>query len=141
MTRTHAHELAANIQRWWSEYVARFSELHSLFADLRLNVTAKRAAAFLGLADSRALEHWLRKRRLPPFRILRDWYYLVLMLERDGGGDAIAHWTLHDGTNPSVYYNFARKVSQSTWTSVKSAGILSAKEKAMQIWTAHTKSL
>jgi len=141
MTNVYADHWGPDIERQWKETLSRFTELHPLFAELRLDVTAKRAASHLGLADSRALSAWLRGRHLPPFKILRDWYFVVLMVERDADGDAIARWTLHTGMNPSVYYNFVRACTQSTWTAVKVAGVLSAKQKALQIWSAHSQSL
>lgn len=122
------------IEYQWCETLQRFADLQPLLADTRLRVTATHAAGYLGLPSSEALRSWLDARQLPPFKRLRNWYYLVALLERSERGEAIACWALTRGENPAVYYKFARSVGGVPWTQLRKRGSTDAKRRALSLW-------
>jgi len=126
------------IKQQWAEFVPRFGELHQLFENTQLGITAEHAMAHLRLADSLAIKKWLEARRLPPFKLLRNWYYLVAMLERAEAGDAIAAWALRQGKNPSVYYRFVLSLGGGTWEQWLARGSPDAKRRVLLLWSAYS---
>ncbi len=125
------------IEQRWRETIQRFAELRPLLDETRLGVTAKDAAEYLGLETEGALREWLKKRWLPPFKYLRQWYYVVQIVERWERGEAIAGWALARGDNPSVYYKFVESVGRVKWTQLRARGSVDAKQRALSQWTVY----
>lgn len=121
----------------WQSVMARCHDLLPYFAELQLNVTATRVACSLGIARADALRALLIGRRLPPFRVMRDWYYIVRLVERFGGGQSIADWALRRGDSPSVYYRLVRQVTGQPWRVVAARGPGDAKVHALRFWGPH----
>ncbi len=126
-----------DVKRQWTACVARFADLLVFFATLKLSVSETQVALAMGLPNADALRRLLMKRELPPFSLLRDWYYVVIMLERDEAGNAVANWSLEQGSYPDVYYGFAQRVTGLRWGLIKRRGSLWAKRRAVNAWGPH----
>ena len=107
----------------WEKTVGQFADLAALFADIRLSLSQTQAAAALGLPNADALRRLLLKRRLPPYRLLRDWYYVSLMVERAMANDRPGHWAMHRGDFANVYYRFVEKLTGLRWKVVLRYGL------------------
>ena len=103
------------VKRQWTACLAQFADLLVFFATLKLAVSETQVALAMGLSNPDALRRLLMKHKLPPFSLLRDWYYVVIMLERAEAGHAVAKWSMNEGSYPDVYYSFARRVSGLPW--------------------------
>lgn len=113
----------------------RANEITPLFQDIRLSLSATSAAKSLGLKSAGALERMLADLSIPPFYSLRDWHYVVQLVDRFSASDtSIAHWSLARGEYPSVYYRFIRRVTRLTWNDVRLREPTWARENALQDW-------
>ncbi len=88
------------------------------FVECRLGLSRKEAAQFLGFASGALLDRHLRDTGLPPFQMLRNWVYVVLLVEWNAAGVSIAHWVLRRNGDPAVYYRFVPRVTTCSWTEV-----------------------
>jgi hypothetical protein len=107
--------------------------LPSLWASVDLTLSSRRAAAALGVRNSDALRDWLRERRLPPYRTLRDWFYVVRLVELAEYG-SLAQWALRDARDPATYYHFVERVTGMTWGTVRRGGVRSIRGRALDVW-------
>lgn len=130
----------APIEARWTACLLRFADLLPFFASLRLKVSETQVARAMGLPNADTLRRLLRKRGLPPFRLLRDWYYVVVMVERAESGNAVAKWSMHDGSYPDVYYRFAQHLTGMLWSMTVKHGSQGAKERALAAWAPHMDS-
>lgn len=106
-----------------------------LFQDIQLSLTATSAAKSLGLKSAERLERMLADRRIRPFYSLRDWHYVVEIVDRFSMSDtSIAHWALARGEYPSVYYRFVRRVTRLSWTDIRSREPTWTRENALRDW-------
>jgi hypothetical protein len=117
----------------WDAVVAACGPLVTLWASVDLTLSARRAAVSLGLRDSNALREWLRERRLPPYLTLRNWYYVVRLLEVSERG-SLARWALDGVRDPATYYRFAKRTTGMTWTAIWDEGPLSIRTRALAVW-------
>lgn len=69
---------SADIGRAWNDTMRRSGDLLRLFDPCDLGLLITRIALALGLKDKNELQRLLRFRRLPPFKLLRNWYYVIL---------------------------------------------------------------
>ena len=129
----------------WSSIQQRLGPLQPILELLNLRLTATGAARSIGLQSPSELRRWLTERRLPPFRLLRDWYYLVRMVERfapPGDGPpvdvSLSSWALREGKSPSVYYMFVLRVAERPWSILRGSGSRAVKERALRMWDPYT---
>ena len=127
----------ADIAGRWERTVARFVDLLPFFADVRLSMSETQAAYGLGLANADALRRWLLKRHLPPYRVLRDWYYVVVMVERADARNALGRWTMERGDFANVYYRFVEKITGQPWRMIRKHGLCWVKARALAVWAPH----
>ena len=128
------------IEARWVACLARFAELLPFFASLRLKVSETQVALAMGLPNADALRRLLIKRGLPPFRLLRDWYYVVVMTERAEARSAVAKWSMRDGSYPDAYYRLAQRLTGVRWGVTVKRGSRWAKERALAAWASHMDS-
>ncbi|WP_396215652.1 hypothetical protein [Gemmatimonas sp.] len=129
----------------WSVTLQRLGPLQPILEQLSLRLTATGAARSIGLRSPSELRRWLTDRRLPPFQLLRDWYYVVRLIERftpsENGSPfdvSLANWALREGKAPSVYYMFVLRVAERPWSVLRSSGPRIAKERALRMWDPYT---
>lgn len=70
----------------WDRVARTSGELWRWLEECRLGFTRPVAARVLGYDSGDAHDESLRGRNLPPFTLLRDWVYVVLLLEREERG-------------------------------------------------------
>lgn len=117
----------------WRELKSSIGPLAALLDKVDLAVTARRAAHALQLRDSAALHTWLLTRGLPPYRLLRDWYYVVRLVELVESG-SLAEWTLRLGRDPATYYRFVARVTGENWRVLRLGGASSVRSRALAVW-------
>ena len=124
----------ADISAQWDATLALCGDLLPYLAELRLSVSATQVATAMRLPNADALRRLLLKRRLPPFRVLRDWYYLVRMLERAERGEALGAWSMQRGDYADVYYRFVARLTGQRWGKLVQRGSAWAKAGAVAAW-------
>ena len=117
----------------WATAVGPIAELRELFASVALSICASDAAARVGLRDAAALGAWLVARRMPPFRVLRDWYYVVRLVELSHT-DSLCRWALSGGNAPEVSCRFVERVTGESWSTVRARGVAFARQRALDVW-------
>ncbi|WP_309670834.1 hypothetical protein [Gemmatimonas sp.] len=88
------------VELHWVELRVRMGALAELFAKLRLAVTVADACAALGVSDRRELSRELSRSRLPPFRLLKNWFQVVEMADHSKGGISLCNLALSRGEYP-----------------------------------------
>jgi len=118
----------------WNLVRERIGDLCPLFDEIRLSLSQTQVARALALPNVGALRRLLRTRDLPDVRVLRDWYYVVRMVERAHQGDALGHWTMHRGDCADVYYRFVETVTGLPWRVVRDHGVHWVRARALEVW-------
>lgn len=118
----------------WETVLSRCGALIPLLMEVHLHLTAPKAALAIGLRDAKALRTELRRRRLPPFQDLRDWIYVVQLLERHANGEPIARFAMRRGSYPHQYYRLVGRVTGLSWARVSELGVHWARQRALTIW-------
>lgn len=118
----------------WAAVIADCAPLLPLWASVDLTLSSRRAAHALGLGDSDALRDWLRQRRLPPYQSLRNWYYMVRLVELAEQG-SLARWALSDERDPATYYRFVEREAGMSWSSVRRRGVRFVRARALAVWS------
>lgn len=119
----------------WESVIARIGPLAPVLQRIDLSLSARQAALEIGLKDSLSLNRWLRSRHLPPFRSLRDWYYVACLTEVASNGSSLATFALQRNQYPSIYYRFVDRVTGSAWRSIDQRGVAWVRATALQQWT------
>lgn len=115
----------------WTLLLEKLHPLSALWYDLDLAVSARKAALELGLQRSAVLDEWLRTRGLPQYQLVRDWYYVVRLLELSEEV-ALSRWSLMRGRDPAMYYRLVTRVTRLSWTEVRDRGLPWARWRATQ---------
>lgn len=123
----------------WLELQVRMGALAELFAELRLAVTVADACATIGVADRSELSRELARRRLPPFRLLKNWFQVVEMVNHSERGTSLCTLALRRGEYPAAYYRLVKSTTGHSWTEVESKGIVWLKQLAFQAWAPYTR--
>lgn len=118
----------------WESICTRFDDIVPLLRCLKLRTSAKDVAKHLNLLRHGDLKQHMRERNLPPFRILRDWFYLVELVQISHGDQSLCGWALKRGEQPAVYYRFVRGLAGLKWGDVQTKGPDWAKRQALKIW-------
>lgn len=118
----------------WRSTIARCADFTGMLDRLDLGLRPGLLAHGLGMPSASALHKLLRSRRLPPFRLLRDWYYVVAMTERFSGQDTVSQFALAQRKNPSEYYRLVVRVTGQSWGCVSTHGATWAKRHALRQW-------
>jgi len=113
--------------------MAACAPLLPLWASVDLTLSARRAAHAMGLHDSDELRDWLRERGLPPYLLLRNWYYVVQLLELAERG-SLARWALEGARDPATYYRFSERTTGMTWKALRDAHRPSIRAHALDMW-------
>lgn len=118
----------------WDQVVQTAENLWPMVRECRLGFSRAAAARIRGFSSGQALDLDLRDRGLPPFRVLRDWIYLVLLLEQDARGTPLGRWVADQNGNPATYYRFVRELTGLTWGQVKTLGVAWARAEGCRHW-------
>ena len=89
------------VEMHWLELRVRMGAMVELFVELRLAVTVADAGAALGVTDRGELSRELARRRLPPFRLLKNWFQVVEMANHSEGGTSLCNLALSRGEYPA----------------------------------------
>ncbi len=123
-----------DIDRAWAEVMQRCADLLPFFVETRLDLSATRVAIQMGVRRAQGLERMLRTRRLPPFRSLRNWIYIVQLVQRHESGESVAHWAMQQGEYPTPYYRMVTKESGLLWSDVVGRGSAWCKAEGLRRW-------
>ena len=126
------------VDEQWREICIRLGALTELFAELRLGVTVADACAALGVTDRGALSRELAHRRLPPFRLLKNWCQVIAMVRHTAGRTSLCDLALQRGEYPAAYYRLVRSTTGHPWTEVERRGLVWLTQLALQVWGPHT---
>ena len=107
----------------WTGVEERCGAIWVLLEECRLDLNAVRVARKLGHRDAASLQRSLRAKNLPPFSALRDWVYVVLLLNHAEHDTSLAHLVLGRGEDPAMYYRFIARVTGRSWTELRGLGI------------------
>lgn len=121
----------------WELVMDRYRDLVTLFQGCQLGLLISGASRTLGLQDKAALRRVLENRRLPPFRSLRDWCYVVHLLDqfsRAYADDTLGCWALRRGEDPRAYYRLVKRTTGHHWKEVQSMGGAWARATALSVW-------
>lgn len=118
----------------WELVIARIGQLEPVLRPVDLSLSAQGAALALGLENSSSLSRWLRSRHLPPFKSLRDWYYVACLTEHTSDGCSLATFALQRNQYPSIYYRFVDRVTGQPWSTVRQRGVAWVRATALQQW-------
>jgi hypothetical protein len=117
----------------WHKVIEACGPLPSLWASVDLTLSSRRAAHALGVRDSDALREWLRERRLPPYLVLRNWYYVVRLVELAELG-SLAQWALNDARDPATFYHYVERTTGLSWRTIRDAGVRPIRARALHVW-------
>lgn len=127
------------VEMHWLELRVRMGALADLFAELRLAVTVADACATSGVTDRGELSRELARRRLPPFRLLKNWFQIVEIVNNSERGTSLCTLALRRGEYPAAYYRLVKSTTGHSWTEVESKGIVWLKRLAFQAWAPYTR--
>lgn len=124
---------ANNGEDQWYSVASEARQLIDHWCDVDLSLSRRGIAARLGLSNSESVDRWLRSRRLPPYGLFRDWYYVVRLVEI-AGETTLAKWALSQGRDPAVYYRFVERVVRAPWKDVRGRGVAWVRRRALDVW-------
>jgi hypothetical protein len=118
----------------WSGIRDAESSLCAALAEVDLRLSAHRSALMLGLRSGDDLERRLKKKTLPRFRPLRDWWYVDLIASQARLEGSLASLASRHGKNASVYFRFLQRVTGDRWSTVRSMDQLEIRRRAIRVW-------
>lgn len=72
---------------------------------------------------------------MPPYRPLRDWWYVSTLVEFSQRGDSLASAALGWGKDPAQYYRFVVRVTGKRWSELKQSGLCWVRCAAIAVWS------
>ena len=131
-----ANEIAlAVVTQQWEWVMERGRDLVPLFDKCKMGLTITVVARAMGLRDKSALKHLLVARRLPPFKLFRNWCYVVQLVDRfSSTRETLGGWVEHRGLATSTYYDLINRSTARTWKEVQANGSVWARAKALEAW-------
>ncbi len=124
----------ASVECEWESVEVRMGDVARVLRELQLGKTADDIARSVGLSDARALRDDLVRKKLPPYRLLRNWYTVVVFVERALGARSLCSVALSLTDDPSKYYRLARVVTGRPWTDVIQRGLAACQTDALDAW-------
>jgi hypothetical protein len=122
------HEMASVRARW--------PELFKLLDLVDLRLSSTRCATALRLRSGAELERELRRRALPRFSMLRDWYYVIAMYSSTRDGCTLSTFAIKRGGYPSILYRFTYRVTGRPWREIEQLDFRELCVLASMAWTA-----
>ncbi len=116
--------------------VERYVELFEVLDDVDLRLSPRNCARRLSRASGVELERELKRRGLPRFRILRDWYYVVRLHELALATASLSGVAARRGDYPSILYRFVQRTTGRSWTEVAKLERASLWDLAVSAWRA-----
>lgn len=128
------HESGSRVAFDWPCIIERCGPLWPLLIECDLALSRAGAARALGFANGAAFDRWLRAQALPPFRLLREWTYVVAVMDGARQEGSLARWSLQRGTYPEIFYRFVARVTGRSWRHARSQDVTWAVASAIQAW-------
>ena len=124
----------------WCEVERRLGPLAGLFSEVRLRVSSADACRALELSSRTALNRELAERKLPPFRLLKNWYQVWRMVHlAETGGGSLCTLALHGGEYPAAWYRMVKSTTGYSWCDVRERGSDWVMRCALQAWEPYTR--
>jgi len=133
MSQRERKEFARGVEHIAKRYVELFVILEGV--DLRLS--PRRCADCLSLASAVELERELKRRGLPRFRVLRDWYYVVQLHKLAKGEASLSVLATRRGDYPSILYRFVQRTTGRSWSELRRLDSDSLCALAVSAWRAN----
>lgn len=118
----------------WTEMENRWPALWEQLSTVNLRICATSIALALGLVRADKLGRELRARRLPPFRLLRNWKFVVELAQLHEDGVPISRWAMSEGSYPHMYYRLVEETTGMKWGEVRRLGVSTMKVAALNSW-------
>ena len=118
----------------WAAVEMRMGELAQVFGAIELGRSKASVARAVGLSTSSDLTRWLRVQRLPPYRLLRNWYIVVSLVDCCGASRSLARLALDRSVDPSSMYRMVRATSGRAWGELREHGAVSCRRPALLAW-------
>ncbi len=127
------------VRSHWDAVMCRCGEVLPLFQECRLSLRSPQAATKLGLTGREQLQKLLVNRRLPPFQLLRNWVYVVVLLDRftEREKEVLSSWALRRGEDPRIYYRLVQQTAGHRWSQTRCLGSEWARATALTVWAPH----
>jgi hypothetical protein len=109
----------------WAAVEMRMGELAQVFGAIELGRSKASVARAVGLSTASDLTRWLRVQRLPPYRLLRNWYIVVSLVDCCGASRSLAR---------SSMYRMVRATSGRAWGELREHGAVSCRRPALLAW-------
>lgn len=94
----------------------------------------------LNLKSRIALNRELQERQLPPFRLLKNWYQVWLMVDlAEARGGSLCSLALRGGEYPAACYRLAKSTTGHSWREVRDLGSLWVMRCALRAWEPFTR--
>jgi len=119
----------------WKAVLSRYHEVFQLLDEVRFDYSATYIARLVGFGRGDRLERELALRGLPPFRLLRNWMYVVRLATHHRNGVSVAKLALTSGQFPAMYYRLIRSTTGSQWNSIKDESDCTFKQRALVAWS------
>lgn len=127
---------SSEVDEAWAAVMDRASDMLPMLKSCDLGMTISRAATSLGMKSSQELRRLLVARRLPPYKELRNWCYVVQLTDYVHAEDAsLCGWVLRRGSSTSTYYELVSETTGRTWSQVRGRGDRWVRALALQAWT------
>ncbi len=97
------------IVRRWAVIEQRMGDLCTVFRDLQLSRNATEVARTIGVSTAHGLDSELRRRRLPPYRSLRNWYLVVIFVDQILFDRSLCQLALNLAVDPSTLYRLSAR--------------------------------
>lgn len=123
------------------DIVKRYVELFEILEGVDLRLSPRRCAQCLFLASTVELERELKRRGLPRFRVLRDWYYVVQLHELAKGEASLSELAARRGDYPSILYRFVQRTTGRSWSELRRLDSDSLCALAVSAWRANGLSI
>ena len=117
--------------------VESYAELFALLDSIELRLSPQQCAPRLSLTSAGALERELKRRGLPRFRVLRDWYYVLRLHEQALGNASLSGLAAQRGDYASVLYRFVQRTTGRKWKHIAKLERSSMLALAMSAWRAN----
>lgn len=123
----------ADVDAEWTALRARWPELFVLLDAVDLRLSPRRCAERLGFSTRDLFERQVRRRGLPRYRALRDWWYVAALHER-ARQSSLAALASARGDYPSVLYRFVAATTGMRWQDLAVLDCARVRETALRAW-------
>ena len=121
--------------------IERYAELFALLDGVDLRMSPRSCARCLAIASAAELERELKRRGLPRFRVLRNWYYVLRLHQQAQGNASLSIVAAQRGDYPSILYRFVQRTTGRDWREISKPERASVGNLAISAWHANGLSI